>query len=106
MNKSQMWAVQWGIGRCVTMGFGVNFRWFGVGRFEPESPRCFNRPQNDLQHMQRAAGLKPVAMRRYPAHGMDGYGSPDHFIILMPTEIGPFAGQANVLIECDMRQFS
>ena len=43
-----------------TCRFWVNFGWFWIGRLKAETAGHFNRSQNQLQHMKRTAGLKPV----------------------------------------------
>jgi hypothetical protein len=51
-------------------------RGLGVGRLEAEAAGHLDRAQQDLQHMQRAAGLEAVGMGRDAAHGVEATGRP------------------------------
>ena len=45
--------------------------------------------QQDLQQMQRAAGLETVGVRGNAAHGVDRHRSADHALVALALEIGP-----------------
>jgi hypothetical protein len=71
-----MRAVERLAGRGLAMRLGMRLGRLGVGRLEPEAARHLDRAQQDLQHMQRAAGLEAVGMGRDAAHGVQATGRP------------------------------
>ena len=64
-------AVKRGTGGDFAMRLGVGCGRFGVGRLEAEAAGDLDRAEDDLQHVERAAGLEPVRVRRQPAHRVE-----------------------------------
>ena len=63
MDKAKVWTIKGSIGLHAAMGFWMGLWRLGVGWFEAETARNLDAAQQDLQDMQRAAGLKPVGVR-------------------------------------------
>ena len=75
-----------------------------IGGFKAKAARGFDAAQNDLQNMQRTACLKPVRMRRNPAHRVETDGPPGHFCMGFTAKIGPFLIQLNSFVKGHPRQ--
>ena len=76
----------------------------GVGRLEAEAAGGLHRAEDQLQHMQRPAGLEAVGMRRDAAHGVDRDGPAQHGLVAGAAEIGPGPGQGDGAFEGDFGQ--
>ena len=92
-HKAQMRSVQRAIGRYFAVRCWVCLNRLWVGRLEAEAAGNFNRAKNDLQDMQRAAGLEPVCVGAYPAHGVERDRATLHGLVFFAPEIGPFLFQ-------------
>ncbi len=68
---------------------GVDMWGLGIGRLEAEPAGRLDRAKQKLQHMQRAAGLEAVRMRRNSAHGMHRDRPADHAVMLFALPVGP-----------------
>ena len=105
MHKAQVRAVEW-LARChFAVWLGVDRRWLWVGRLEPEPARDFDGAQQDLQNMQRAAGLEAVGMGRNPAHGVEGHGPTRHCLVLFAAEVGPCVVKFKGFVKGDAGDF-
>ena len=70
-------------------GFRVRMRRFRIWRLETKTARGLDRAQKKLQHMQRAAGLEAVRMRRDTAHCMHRHRTADHLVMPFTLPVGP-----------------
>ena len=61
-----------------------------IRRLEAETARRLDRSQQQLQHMQRTAGLEAVGMRGNPAHRMHRDRAADHLVMLFAFPVGPW----------------
>ena len=61
----------------------------GVGRLETKAAWNLDRPEQDLQDVQRAAGLEAIGMRRNSAHGMKAHGAANHLGVFLAFPVGP-----------------
>ncbi len=68
LHIAQVRAVERGAGCDLAVRLWVGCRRLGIGRLETHATGRLNRPQNDLQHVQRTAGLEAIGVRRNPAH--------------------------------------
>ena len=99
VDEAQMRAVQRRVGRHVAMGLGVRGGGLGVGRLEAEAARRLDRAEQDLQHVQRAAGLEAVRMGADAAHGVEADGAALHRLVAPAPEVGPGDGELERLLE-------
>ncbi|KUP94251.1 hypothetical protein TRIHO_08640 [Tritonibacter horizontis] len=105
LHKAQVWPIQ-RFARChAAMGGRMSGGGFGVGRFEAKAAGDLDRAQQDLQHMQGAAGLKPVGMGGDTAHRMHGDRAAPHGPMCFTAKIGPFAVQLERLVKGDAGDF-
>ena len=104
MGIAQVRAVERGAGRDLAVWLGVRRGRLGVGRFEAHAARGFDRAKQDLQHMQRAAGLKAVGMCRYATHGVKRDRAPDHLVVFFASEIGPGTVQLDRFVKGHARE--
>ncbi len=105
LDKAEVRAIERLSRRYAAMRFGVGADWFGVGRFEAETARYFDRAQQDLQQVQGAAGLKAVGMGGNSAHGMEADRAARHGFVGLAAEIRPFMVQLEGLVKGDAGQF-
>jgi hypothetical protein len=77
-------------------------RRLGVGRLEAEAAGAIDGAQQDLQHMQRAAGLEPVGMGRDAAHRVHRHRPPIILSCLRPRH-RPWAVEHDLLLEGHVR---
>ena len=61
----------------------------GVGRLEAKAAWNLDRTKQDLQDVQRAAGLEAVRVRRNSAHGMKAHGAANHLGVFLAFPVGP-----------------
>ena len=76
----------------------------GIGRLEPEPAGHLDRTEQNLQQVQRAAGLEAVGVRRNPAHGVEGDRAADHGLVPLAPEVGPGLVDDDFLFKGRMRQ--
>ena len=105
-REAQVRAIQRGSGTAVAVRGGVGLNRFGVGRFEAEAAGHLDGAQEDLQHMQRAAGLEAVRVRRHPAHRVHRHRAAGHLGVCLTAEVGPFDIQLKRLVKGDPGQFA
>ena len=99
MHKPKVWAVQRGAGRDFAVRLGVRRSGLGVGRFEPEAAGDFDGAKDDLEHVQRAAGLETIGVCRNPAHRVKADRAALHGFMRAAAEIGPLNGQLKRFIK-------
>src|SRR5205085_1886391 len=63
--------------------------WTRERRFVTEAARAIDRAEQDLQKMQRTAGVKSVGMRRDAAHGMHRNRPAHHGFVAAARPVGP-----------------
>ena len=77
-----------------------------IRRLEAERARGLDRAQQQLQHVQRAAGLEAVAVRADAAHGVHRHRPADGLGVHAAPGIGPRDRQPDLLVEGGARQFA
>ena len=87
------------------MWFGVYFRGFWIGWFKTKAAGHFDGAENDLQDMQRPAGLKSVGMGGNSPHGMKTDRATDHFGMGVPAKICPFLIKLDGLVKGNSGDF-
>src|SRR3546814_11102013 len=65
-----------------------------------------HRAQQQLQQVQRAAGVEAVAVRADPAHGVHRDPAADHLGVPAAPGVGPGAGQRALAVERGLREFA
>ena len=91
--ETQMRAAQRGTNCHANVGFGVSGCWLWIRWFEAETAGNLNCAKNDLQCVQRAAGLEPVGMGRDSAHGMERNRAARHRLVSFTAKVCPFVVQ-------------
>ena len=76
----------------------------GIGRLEPEPAGHFDRAEQNLQQVQRPAGLEAVGVRRNPAHGVEGDRAADHGLVPLAPEVSPRLVDDDFLFKGRVRQ--
>jgi hypothetical protein len=71
-----------------------------VGRLEAEAAGAIDRSEQDLQQVQRAAGLESVGMGRDPAHGVKRHRPADHLVVPLALHVGPGPLDHHFALEC------
>ena len=74
-------------------GLGWTRHGLGVGRLEAEAARRLDRAEQQLQQVQRAAGLEAVGVRGDAAHGVHGHRPAGHRGVALAAEVGPRGGR-------------
>ena len=105
MHETQMRPVERRIGGGFAMRFGMRGGRLGVGRFKAETARHFDGAKDDLQHMQRTAGLEPIGMGRDAAHGVERDRAARHRLVMLAAEVGPCVLKLERFVKGDARQF-
>ena len=77
-----------------------------IRRLVAERTRRIDRAEQQLQQVQRAAGVEAVAVRADAAHRMHGHRAADHLRVLAAPAVGPGDGQREFRIERGFRQFA
>ena len=62
--------------------------------------------EQDLQDVDRAAGVETVGVGRDATHGVHRHGAASHRLVLRAVAVGPFDGQFERLLEGGMGQFA
>ena len=75
------------------------------GRLVTEPARHIDGPEQHLQQMDRAAGVKSVRMGRDATHRVHRDGAADHLVLLAPGPVGPFDVEHDFLVERGLGQF-
>ena len=75
----------------------------GIGRFVAPGAGRIDRADQHLQHMDRAAAVEAVGMRRDAAHRVDRDGAAEHRLVTPPRRVGPGLLQHDRLVEGDFR---
>ncbi len=87
------------------MGQGMEFGALGIGRLEPEAAGAFDRAEQDLQQMERPAGLEAVGMGRDAAHGVEADRAAGDGLVPRAAEVGPGLVYGDGLFERRIGEF-
>ena len=104
MGVAKVRPIKRGTGCHLAMRLWVRRGGLGVGRFEAHAAGGFDGPEDDLQRVQRAAGLEAVGMGRDPAHRVKADRAAHHLGMFLAAEIGPFLIDLDGLVESDLRK--
>ena len=77
----------------------------GYGVLARKLPGLSSAPEQHLQQMQRAAGLKTVGMRGDTAHRVHRNRAADHLVVRAAVHVGPADRQFDRLLERDLCHF-
>ena len=99
LRVAEVRAVQGLAGAGVRVGAGMGRRGLGVGRLEAEAAGPLDGAQQDLQQVQRPAGLEAVGVGRDAAHGVHGDGAGGGGCVPLAPEVGPGARHLEGLVE-------
>ncbi len=75
-----------------------------IGRLEAEAARNVDGAEQQLQQVQRAAGLEAVRVGRDAAHRMHRDRPPAHRLVAPAGPVGPRHGNLDRLLERDVRE--
>src|SRR3546814_10572192 len=78
----------------------------GIRRLVAERTGRIHRAQQQLQQVQRAAGVEAVAVRADAAHGVHRDRAADHLVVLAAPGVGPGDGQRELAVERGLREFA
>ena len=97
-----------GLPGCTSPGLPRGLRKGGaglrVGRLVAEAAGAIDRAQQDLQHVQDAAGVEAVGVGRDAAHGVHADRPADHLLVAAAGPVGPGDVERDLLLEGGVRQ--
>ena len=106
-RKTERHSRQRGVGRIdagdVVFGQLHRRNRLGKRRARAKVAGAVQRSEQHLDEMERATGLKAIAVRRHAAHCIHRDRPPDHLVVLHTPGIGPGNRQLDGLLEGDLR---